>query len=152
MTSLLVGCGLRRTELSALTIEDLQIRQGHLGHRGPGWQRKSCPYRSCACLGQASTRSMEPAKVTAGRIFRAVSRHGTPWGKGISENVICTSSEVALSGCGPSRSTRSPANLRKALSFEWRGIGTNSVPPWSCFRAHDGTISGLQAESGGPCK
>jgi site-specific recombinase XerD len=26
--------------------------------------------------------------VTAGRIFRAVSRHGTPWGKGISENVI----------------------------------------------------------------
>jgi hypothetical protein len=27
--------------------------------------------------------------VTAGRIFRAVSRHGTPWDKGISENVIC---------------------------------------------------------------
>jgi hypothetical protein len=26
--------------------------------------------------------------VTAGRIFRAVSRHGTSWGKGISENVI----------------------------------------------------------------
>lgn len=26
--------------------------------------------------------------MTAGRIFRAVSRHGTPWGKGISENVI----------------------------------------------------------------
>jgi integrase len=23
-----------------------------------------------------------------GRVFRAVSRHGTPWGKGISENVI----------------------------------------------------------------
>ena len=30
----------------------------------------------------------ESAKVTAGRILRAVSRHGTPWGKGISENVI----------------------------------------------------------------
>ena len=28
------------------------------------------------------------AKVSQGRIFRAVSRHGTPWGKGISENVI----------------------------------------------------------------
>lgn len=28
------------------------------------------------------------AKISHGRIFRAVSRHGTPWGKGISENVI----------------------------------------------------------------
>jgi integrase len=26
--------------------------------------------------------------VTAGRVFRSVSRHGTQWGKGISENVI----------------------------------------------------------------
>ena len=29
MISGLVGCGLRRAELSALTVEDLQIRQGH---------------------------------------------------------------------------------------------------------------------------
>lgn len=26
--------------------------------------------------------------MSGGRIFRAVSRHGTPWGKGISESVI----------------------------------------------------------------
>ena len=29
MISVLMGCGLRRAELSALTVEDLQIRQGH---------------------------------------------------------------------------------------------------------------------------
>lgn len=29
MISKLVGCGLRRAELSALAVEDLQIRQGH---------------------------------------------------------------------------------------------------------------------------
>jgi hypothetical protein len=29
-----------------------------------------------------------PAEVTEGRMFRAVSRHGTPLGRGISENVI----------------------------------------------------------------
>jgi len=29
MISVLVGCGLRRTELSALSVEDLQIRQRH---------------------------------------------------------------------------------------------------------------------------
>ena len=28
MISVLIGCGLRRAELSALTVEDLQIRQG----------------------------------------------------------------------------------------------------------------------------
>ena len=28
------------------------------------------------------------ANVVTGRIFRAVSRHGRPWGKGISESVI----------------------------------------------------------------
>jgi site-specific recombinase XerC len=29
MISILLGCGLRRAELSALTVEDMQIRQGH---------------------------------------------------------------------------------------------------------------------------
>jgi integrase len=31
---------------------------------------------------------MTAAAVMEGRIFRAVSRHGTTWGKGISENVV----------------------------------------------------------------
>src|ERR1700759_1623440 len=37
---------------------------------------------------EAINRWMLAARVDAGWIFRAVSRHGTPWGKGISENVI----------------------------------------------------------------
>jgi len=37
---------------------------------------------------EAVDRWIIEAKVSQGRIFRAVSRHGTPWGKGISENVI----------------------------------------------------------------
>ena len=36
----------------------------------------------------AIDRWISAAEVTTGRVFRAVSRHGTPWGKGISENVI----------------------------------------------------------------
>jgi integrase len=31
---------------------------------------------------------MSSAMVTAGRVFRAASRHPTPWGEGISENVV----------------------------------------------------------------
>ena len=36
----------------------------------------------------AVDRWLTAASVTTGRVFRAVSRHGTPWGAGISENVV----------------------------------------------------------------
>jgi hypothetical protein len=37
---------------------------------------------------EAVDRWMVAAEISQGRIFRAVSRHGTAWGKSISENVI----------------------------------------------------------------
>jgi integrase len=89
MISVLVGCGLRRAELSALTVEDLQVRQGHwaiVDLVGKGGHVRTVPVP--VWVKDAVDRWRESAKVTAGRIFRAVSRHGTPWGKGISENVI----------------------------------------------------------------
>ena len=36
----------------------------------------------------AVDRGMTSATVSTGRVFRAVSRHGTPWGTGLSENVV----------------------------------------------------------------
>jgi site-specific recombinase XerC len=89
MISVLVGCSLRRAELSALTVEDLQIRQGHwaiVDLVGKGGHIRTV--RVPAWVKQAIDRWRDLAKVAAVRIFRAVSRHGTPWGKGISENVI----------------------------------------------------------------
>ena len=89
MISILLGCGLRRAELVSLRKEDVQIRQGHwaivdlVGKGGhvrtvpvPGWVKS------------AVDRWMSAADVTAGRVFRAVSRHGTAWGKGVTENVV----------------------------------------------------------------
>ncbi|RRA50481.1 site-specific integrase [Acidipila sp. EB88] len=86
---MLVGCGLRRAELSALTVEDLQIRRGHwaivdLVGKGnhvrtvpmPVWVKGCC--RSLEKFGKGDLRP----------IFRAISQHRTPWGTGISENVI----------------------------------------------------------------
>ena len=74
---------------SALTVEDLQIRQGHwaiVDLVGKGGHVRPVPVP--AWVKQAIDRWRDLAKVGAGRIFRAVSRHGTSWGKGISENVI----------------------------------------------------------------
>ena len=59
MISVLVGCGLRRAELSALPVEDLQIRQGHwaiVDLVGKGGHVRTVPD---ACLGQGGSRSLE---------------------------------------------------------------------------------------------
>ena len=89
MISTLLGCGLRRAELSALKVDDLQIRQGHwaiVDLVGKGGHIRTVPMP--LWVKAAIDRWMFFAMVTSGRVFRAVSRHGTPWGKGISENVI----------------------------------------------------------------
>jgi len=89
MVAVLLGCGLRRAELSALEVDDMQIRQGHcaiVDLVGKGSHVRTVPIPML--VKEAVDRWMIAAKVSAGRIFRAVSRHGTPWGKGISENVI----------------------------------------------------------------
>jgi site-specific recombinase XerD len=89
MLSVLLGCGLRRAELSALRIDDLQIRQGHwavVDLVGKGGHIRTVPMP--LWVKAAIDRWISAASVVAGRVFRAVSRHGTLWGKGISENVI----------------------------------------------------------------
>lgn len=89
MISILLGCGLRRAELSALTVEDIQIRQGHwaiVDLVGKGGHIRTVPMPNW--VKDAVDGWMTKAEVNGGQIFRAVSRQGTPWGKGISENVI----------------------------------------------------------------
>ena len=89
MISILLGCGLRRAELSALRREDIQVRQGHwaiVDLVGKCKHVRTVPMP--IWVKDAVDRWMTAASVTTGRVFRAVSRHGTPWGTGISENVV----------------------------------------------------------------
>lgn len=89
MISILLGCGLRRAELAALKKEDIQIRQGHwaiVDLVGKGNHVRTVPMP--VWVKGAVDRWLTAAMVTAGPVFRAVSRHGTPWGSGISENVV----------------------------------------------------------------
>ncbi|HEX7422786.1 MAG TPA: DUF2293 domain-containing protein [Terriglobales bacterium] len=89
MIAVLIGCGLRRAELAALDVDHVQTRQGHwaivdlVGKGGhirtvpmPKWVKEAVDCWTCA------------ARITSGRIFRAVSRTGSVWGTGISENVV----------------------------------------------------------------
>ena len=89
MISILLGCGLRRAELSGLRKEDIQVRQGHwaiVDLVGKGKHVRTVPMP--ICVKDAVDRWLTAASVATGRVFRAVSRHGTPWGTGISENVV----------------------------------------------------------------
>ena len=89
MISILLGCGLRRAELSALRREDIEIRQGHwaiVDLVGKGNHVRTVPMP--IWVKGAVDKWTVAAQVTDGRIFRAVSRHNSTWGRGISENVV----------------------------------------------------------------
>jgi integrase len=89
MISVLLGCELRHAELSGLEIDELQIRQGHwaiVDLAGKGGHVRTVPMP--LWVKAAVDRWTFAASVKTGRIFRGISRHGTPWGKGLSENVI----------------------------------------------------------------
>lgn len=87
--SLLLGCGLRRSEVVALTFGDIQKREDHwaivdlVGKAGhvrtvpvPGWVKT------------AVDRWTECASIANGRLFRSIRKNGTVWGSGITQNVI----------------------------------------------------------------
>ncbi len=89
MVAVLLGCGLRCAELSTLRVEDMQNRQGYwavVDLVGKGKRVRTVPIPMW--VKEAVDHWTAAADISQGRVFRAVSRHGTPWGKGISENVI----------------------------------------------------------------
>ena len=89
MLAMLFGCGFRRSELVGLELNEIQMRQGHwavvdlIGKGGhirtvpiPGWVKSALDQWILA------------ARITEGKIFRAVARAGKVWGNGISQNVV----------------------------------------------------------------
>ena len=89
MLAMLFGCGFRRSELVGLELDELQMRQGHwavVDLIGKGGRIRTVPIP--AWVKAALDQWMAAARVTEGRIFRAVARTGKVWGKGISQNVV----------------------------------------------------------------
>ena len=89
MLAMLLGCGLRRSELVGLEIREIQTRQGHwaiVDLIGKGRRVRTVPIPQWAKL--ALDRWITAAGITDGRIFRAVTERGKVWGKGISQNVV----------------------------------------------------------------
>jgi integrase len=89
MLAMLLGCGLRRSELTGLEMDEIQTRQGHwaiVDLIGKGGHVRTVPIPQW--VKHALDVWRVAAGVTEGRIFRAVSRAGKVWGEGISQNVV----------------------------------------------------------------
>ena len=89
MLGLLIGCGLRRSELVELNVGQIQQREGHwviidlIGKGGrlrtvpvPGWVKEAVDDWVCS------------AEITEGRLFRPVRKNGVLWGHGLTQNVV----------------------------------------------------------------
>src|SRR5580700_1931715 len=89
MLAMLFGCGFRRSELVGLELDEIQMRQGHwavVDLIGKGGHIRTVPIPQW--VKAALDQWVVAARVTEGRIFRAVARAGKVWGKGISQNVV----------------------------------------------------------------
>jgi site-specific recombinase XerD len=89
MLAMLFGCGFRRSELVGLEMHEIQIRQGHwavVDLIGKGGHIRTVPIPEWvkAALDQWTA----AARVTEGRIFRAVARTDKICGQGLSQNVV----------------------------------------------------------------
>jgi site-specific recombinase XerD len=95
--AILLGCGLRRSELVHLTMEDLQQREEHWAFVdlvSKGGHVRTVPVPNW--VKSAIDEWIAVAKIRTGRLLRSVNRTGSIWGEGVTEKVVwCVVREFA---------------------------------------------------------
>jgi integrase len=89
MLALLIGCGLRRSEMVALTVEHLEKRDARwviLDLVGKGSRLRTVPVPGW--VKQQLDAWTEAARLGEGKLFRAIDKSGRIWGSGITEKVV----------------------------------------------------------------
>jgi integrase len=89
MLAVLLGCGLRRSELTRLTVSHLQQRDGHwaiVDLFGKGGHVRTVPVPAWVKVSIDSWLAI--AGIDTGIIFRCVSRTGHVWGNRLSEKAV----------------------------------------------------------------
>ena len=87
--SLLLGCGLRRSEVVSLTCGDIQKREDHwatVDLVGKAGHVRTVPVP--AWVKAAVDRWAESAPIINGKLFRSIRKNGTVCGNGITQNVV----------------------------------------------------------------
>jgi integrase len=87
--ALLIGCGLRRGELLALSAVSVQLREDHwviIDLHGKAGHIRTVPIPLWAK--EALDRWTEASGITAGCLFRAINKSGMIWGQGMTPKVL----------------------------------------------------------------
>ena len=101
LLSLLIGCGLRRAEVTALRLEDLQLREGHwvvADLRGKGGHIRTIPVPHW--VKEAVDSWTVGAGITSGPLLRSINKAGRIWGLGFTPKVIWAIVKANAKSCG----------------------------------------------------
>ena len=89
MLSVLLGCGLRRSEVAGLKISEIQRREDHwaiVDLVGKAGHVRTVPVPAWAK--SAVDAWAESVPIVAGKLFWSIRKNGTVWGTGITQNVV----------------------------------------------------------------
>jgi hypothetical protein len=152
LIALLIGCGLRRAEVTTLRFEDFQLREGHrviADLRGKGGHIRTIPVPEW--VKAAVDRWTLAASINAGPLLRSINKAGKIWGDGFTPRGIWAIVKVNAKSCG--LPTVAPHDLRRYLCTTvpsgWRRTGADSVSAGSRLHPNDGaTPPGASSVSG----
>ena len=115
MLAMLIGCGLRRGELLALTLESIQQREEHwvvADLVGKGGHVRTVPIPQWVKSAIAAWTAA--ATITEGPVFRAINKAGRIWGHGMSPKVLWDVVRAAAAQAGIER--LAPHDLRRTCA------------------------------------
>jgi site-specific recombinase XerD len=126
--ALLLGCGLRRSELTSLDLEQIQQRDQHwviVDLVGKGGRIRTVPIPAWAKL--CLDRWVEAARITGGKLLRPVRKNGDVWGRRLTQNVIwytvkSCAARVGIGKLAPHDLRRSCARLCHSAGGEMEQI------------------------------
>jgi site-specific recombinase XerD len=101
LLSLLIGCGLRRAEVTTFRLEDLQLREGHwviADLRGKGGHIWTTPVPEW--VKRASDSWTLHAGINAGPLLWSINKAGRIWGHGFTPKVIWAIVKASAKRCG----------------------------------------------------
>jgi integrase len=133
MISVLIGCGLRRTEAASLKLEDIQLREGHwviADLNGKGGHIRTVPMPDWV---KRSVDEWALATITSGPLFRAINKAGRVWGNGFTPKVIWSIVKEGAVGCG--LTGLAPHDLRRTCArlCHQAGGSNRSSFSWDTF-------------------
>jgi hypothetical protein len=135
MLAILLGCGLRRREVTNLDFVHMQRREEHwaivdlIGKGGhirtvpvPDWVKQEIEVQCCQNFGRKDLSVCLPSRNDLGR------QHIGTDGVARCQNVC------GQAGLGSDRAPRPPPFLCPPVPWSWRRVGTDPVPAWATSR------------------